>query len=998
MKKPLLTALIASASMALHAQQNVPAQWNTPGAGNPILPGYFADPTIRKFGDTYFVYATTDGTGPSSQPPQVWATKDFVNWQNYILNWPTTNLIWAPDVIQQPDGTYRYYYCTSECVIRAGESHSPVGPWQNILGEDRAVLVHDRFVHNAITLDPHIFRDDDGSDYLYFGTWGIYKDFGCGVAKMTADGKGFTDKRLIVNTEVKDFFEAPWVIKRNGIYYFLYSSGRCEDETYAVQYATAKSPMGPYEYKGKLLETTADGTVHGPGHNSVLQDGDEYYIVYHRHNNPLHSAGGYNRQTCIDKLEFDENGNILPIKPTHEAIIPKSAKKIAATFQGKNLAFGAKTMASSYYSDAFKPSYAIDDNNGTLWRAASNDAPASLTIDLGIPKKFDQVFIQFEYATFFYQYNVETSIDGVTWNMYADHSKNTVAGSPMTDSGQTEARYVRITILDTQHRGHFPAIWNVRIYQSTRTFNPLRSLPNLRYDRSAAILSFPWLEKKDVEKEERMQTAARQHQIFRLDADRYQLGQTVQGIPVVPKDGKTALRFNGSQWLSIDTVKTKTLTYNAPYTITAWILNPEISDKEVVAQLMPNARDRSTVELRNGKNRDEGIVCHYNGFHNAGAPSALKADAWQHWTVTYDGYMERIYCDGKLVSTKDTYLTLAPNDRITIGATSNGELPFSGYLHSISIYDRAFSASDVALDFQIPSSMTEKQQAEAAQISAIKGLEIHVEGQLVTPTTARIRVCDATGKPLTAGLYEYAYADGEKVDATQVRFTDQDEVLYSWPEGVKNTTVSIFVRDVFGNSAPVINMKFKTLVRDYNDLAATLEPTEKDTRAFKFTSRGANLDANPAHNGPMQTVEVTGDFILNCRIADMTGLAQRRTPAYNEGGVLMLAEENGQQRIIQLGAFPNYNCGNMLTIVNRGRPQYNNSTGYEFHRYMQLERKGNQVYARTSVDGRIWHEMPHSPVDASFLPATVKAGIYQATYTENEASVTISDVHLWQKK
>lgn len=230
-KKLLLTTLLGYCLSA--SSQSTEVKWNTPSAGNPFIPGYFADPTIRKFGDTYYIYATTDGTGNGYGPAQVWMSKDFVNWRNVLLNWPTTEVVWAPDVVQQPDGSYRYYYCTP-CEVRVGESNSPTGPWTNRLGASDAVLVPDRFVHNAITLDPQLFRDDDGSEYLYFGTWGIYKDFGCGVAKLAEDGKSFTDKKLILNTEIIDFFEAPFVFKKNGIYYFTYSSGSCHDDTYRV--------------------------------------------------------------------------------------------------------------------------------------------------------------------------------------------------------------------------------------------------------------------------------------------------------------------------------------------------------------------------------------------------------------------------------------------------------------------------------------------------------------------------------------------------------------------------------------------------------------------------------------------------------------------------------------------------------------------------------------------------------------------------------------------
>ena len=204
------------------------AAFNAPGTGNPVIPGYFADPTIKKFGDTYYMYATTDGSGAGFGPAQVWTSKDFVNWTLMPMNWPDSHWIWAPDVMQHSDGKYYYFYC-QPCIIHCGVSETPRGPWKNILGDSEAVLIPDRFVTNAITLDGQTFVDDDGSVYMYWGTWGIYKGFGCGAGKLAPDLKSFTETRLIPNTEATDFFEAPFVIKRNGTYYFMYSSGSCHD-------------------------------------------------------------------------------------------------------------------------------------------------------------------------------------------------------------------------------------------------------------------------------------------------------------------------------------------------------------------------------------------------------------------------------------------------------------------------------------------------------------------------------------------------------------------------------------------------------------------------------------------------------------------------------------------------------------------------------------------------------------------------------------------------
>ena len=83
MKKILLIAILFTWSLMMFADTKQDAtKWNTPQAGNPFIPGYFADPTIKKFGDTYYLYATTDGTGNGYGPAQVWVSKDFRNWTN----------------------------------------------------------------------------------------------------------------------------------------------------------------------------------------------------------------------------------------------------------------------------------------------------------------------------------------------------------------------------------------------------------------------------------------------------------------------------------------------------------------------------------------------------------------------------------------------------------------------------------------------------------------------------------------------------------------------------------------------------------------------------------------------------------------------------------------------------------------------------------------------------------------------------------------------------
>lgn len=470
----LFKSLLAYSTVAFFASMNASCAttpvadvpYNSPGAMNPFIPGYFADPTVKKFGDTYYVYATTDGSGAGFGPAQVWTSKDFVNWTLMPMNWPDSHWIWAPDVmLNAADSLYYYVYC-QPCQIHVGSSSTPRGPWQNILGESEAVLIPDRFVTGAITLDGQTFVDDDGSIYMYWGTWGIYDGFGCGAGQLAPDMKTFLQTRLTPNTEATKFFEAPFVLKRNGVYYFMYSSDSCHDHTYHVQYATSDNPLGPYTYRGPILTTNEDGTVHGPGHHSVLEQDGEYYIVYHRHDNP-HSNRGFHRQVCIDRMEFLPDGSIKPITPTHRgvgALAPSMVK-------GRNLAFGASVKASSWYDENFKPEYAVDDNNGTLWRPAGYGSEW-IEIDLGKLNDIRTIWTQWEYGTQFYQYLIETSIDGKRWETYADKRTNRLAGSPMVDFGNKKARYVRITSTGGQKVGFPGALWNVKIFDTVEDSCP----------------------------------------------------------------------------------------------------------------------------------------------------------------------------------------------------------------------------------------------------------------------------------------------------------------------------------------------------------------------------------------------------------------------------------------------------------------------------------------------------------------------------------------------
>lgn len=769
---------------------------DVPGTGNPVIPGYFADPTIKKFGDTYYMYATTDGSGAGFGPAQVWTSKDFVNWTLMPMNWPDSHWIWAPDVIRHTDGRYYYFYC-QPCIIHCGVSETPRGPWKNILGESEAVLVPDRFVTNAITLDGQTFVDDDGSVYLYWGTWGIYKGFGCGAGKMTPDLKGFTETWLIPNTEAVDFFEAPFVLKRNGIYYFMYSSGSCHDHTYRVQYATSDHPLGPYEYKGCILETNEDGTVHGPGHHSILKEGDDYYIVYHRHDNP-HSNRGFHRQLCMDKMEFEADGSIRKVIPTHEGV----GALAPSVVKSENLALGAGVRASSCYDDNFRAEYAVDDNNGTLWRPRGM-GQEWLEIDLGSSREIQTVWTQFEYGTQFYQYLIETSVDGKHWSVFADKRNNHLAGSPMVDFGKAEARYVRLTFTGGQKNGFGGAVWNVKVFGGIEEALPQQWLGltaadwdgrewqnnegmlggafvlkegaartcriegrdalmlepgtvleychsllspskehtlsglvyrsgkwrsyeaehclsqgmiSLRSDNEPLVITNLRYYNWKLEPAERAYDAAtdvvrlpaadrrKRGLVVSITADDFAVGDTVpyltnRGVkgyfealktPVVVKEteGKKAFHFDGSQLFRSSFSLPATLQDNAPYTLEAWVLNDSIAENECVADFTTSHDELEKIMLVNGTEPRCGVINHYGWYEDAGYKGMKELTGrWQHIYICFDGRMEQVYINGEQVSGKDIQLLVKPSQFVTLGRNAEGEWPFTGYLHSLKLWD-----------------------------------------------------------------------------------------------------------------------------------------------------------------------------------------------------------------------------------------------------------------------------------------------------------------------
>ena len=297
--------------------------------GNPIINHFeAADPEVAFVNNKYYIYPT-DNTKPQAGF-DVWSSDNLKDWKNEgpILTAEDVSFAksryWAPGFAER-NGRY-YFYFSAHDRIGVGVSNSPTGPFKEALGKPLVPYQAD-----LSTIDPMAFIDDDGQAYLYWGavpgSWRrdsadvIYNSLFVQKLKsdmVTPEGPmGFT----IRSTD--DHIEGSFVFKRNGIYYLMYSAGnynaKADDpHAYRVEYATANSPLGPFE-KGKNSPVLiSDGNIGmaSPGHNSVLHlpGTDDWYMVYHAHN------GDVKRRVFISKMEFDENGQIKKVKPDLQGV------------------------------------------------------------------------------------------------------------------------------------------------------------------------------------------------------------------------------------------------------------------------------------------------------------------------------------------------------------------------------------------------------------------------------------------------------------------------------------------------------------------------------------------------------------------------------------------------------------------------------------------------------------------------------------------------------
>jgi alpha-L-arabinofuranosidase len=328
------TVISVTAEEADRLSKKWPSDSVNTASRNPVLKGYYADPDILYAEKTkkFYIYPTSDGFDNwSGTYFKCFSSPDMTSWKDegIILDlekdvaWAKKNA-WAPCIVEEKiNGQYKYfYYYTAAQKIGVAVADNPEGPFKDI--GNALIDARPEGITRGQVIDPDVFTDPNtGRSYLYWGN-----GFMAG-AELNEDMTSLKEGTLTILKPDATFREGTHVFYRKGLYYFLWSENDTRDVDYRVRYGTADSPLGSISIPANNIVIAKDTTkgIYATGHNSTIQmpGTDEWYIVYHRFAYPdavkMGRAAGYHREVCIDKMEFNADGSIRQVRPTHDGIV-----------------------------------------------------------------------------------------------------------------------------------------------------------------------------------------------------------------------------------------------------------------------------------------------------------------------------------------------------------------------------------------------------------------------------------------------------------------------------------------------------------------------------------------------------------------------------------------------------------------------------------------------------------------------------------------------------
>jgi hypothetical protein len=318
---------------------------------------YTADPSAHVFNGKIYIYPSHDVDGGeafddlgghfamedyhvlSMESPEGKVDDHGIALHVKYVAWAEKQM-WAPDA-NEKNGRYYLFFPAKDYqgIFRIGVavSDSPTGPFK----------AQPHPIQGSYSIDPAVFKDDDGNYYMYFGgIWGgqlqrwrsgrfdstspespvahLPEDSEAAlcpkVARLTGDMLEFDEKPrdvlivdekgnpLLQGDRERRFFEASWMHKYEGRYYFSYSTG----DTHFICYAIGDNPYGPFRYAGRILNPVVGWTTH----HSIVLFNDNWYLFYH--DSSLSRGVTHLRSIKVIEIEHDENGFIQTVNPYNE--------------------------------------------------------------------------------------------------------------------------------------------------------------------------------------------------------------------------------------------------------------------------------------------------------------------------------------------------------------------------------------------------------------------------------------------------------------------------------------------------------------------------------------------------------------------------------------------------------------------------------------------------------------------------------------------------------
>ncbi len=286
-------------------------------AQNPVIHDQFtADPTARVFNGRMYMYPSHDIPSPVEKLKEWFCMADYhVFSSDNLVDWTDHGVIvsqervpwvdaqsysmWAPDCVEK-DGRYYFYFPAAPgnggrgFNVGVAVADSPEGPF--------SPMQHP--VEGINGIDPCVLIDDDGTGYIYWAGGGMRG------ARLADNMVQLASEPVEIAGLPDGFKEGPFVFKRNGKYYYTFPWVR--DNTETLAYAMGDSPLGPFEFKGVIMDESPSGCW--TNHHSIVNYNDRWYLFYH-HND--YSPGfDKNRSVRIDSLAFTPDGLIGKVTPT----------------------------------------------------------------------------------------------------------------------------------------------------------------------------------------------------------------------------------------------------------------------------------------------------------------------------------------------------------------------------------------------------------------------------------------------------------------------------------------------------------------------------------------------------------------------------------------------------------------------------------------------------------------------------------------------------------